>query len=59
MHQSQTLFQLLIPAETVEKLQKYDFVVYNYLTLLHPKLEKRAELGFFDSFAMKMQISEL
>ena len=44
---------LSISAETVVKLQKYDFGAYNYLTLLHSKLEKRTELGFFDSLAIK------
>ena len=44
--------RLHVTAETVEKLKKHDFKVYNYLILLHVKSGKMPKLGFFDSLAM-------
>ena len=46
------VIHILIPAETVEKDQKHDFKVYNYLILLHAKFVTMPELDFFDSLAM-------
>jgi len=39
-------------AETVEKPQKHDFKIYNYLILLHVKFVKMPESDFFDSLAI-------
>jgi hypothetical protein len=45
-------------AEAVEKLQKFDCKINNYLILLYVKFVKMPKSGFFDSLAMYLELQQ-
>ena len=51
--------ELHVSAETVEKPKKWNLKTSKCLILLYANTAKMQNLDFFDSLAMKMQISEV